>query len=477
MKKQLPSVTLAVIDTHNYGDAIASLKRSLTQIEPARSVFLTNIQTYNPKLPFEVIKIDKLENKAAYSNFVIKELYKHFDTDFVLVTQHDGWVLNGDAWRDEFMDYDYIGAAWLEQDGYNVGNGGFSLRSKRLQYILGMDEFLQAAHPEDAVICRLYRPYLETKYGIKFAPDEVADKFSFELREPVCATFGFHGKFHQPFKPTVVIKRSAAMGDVIATEPLLEYYHNKGYNVALDTNVDFFYLFIQHYEGRFPVKHISQLDKRIPVTTIDLDGSYEDNPNQLHLKSYYETAGIIDGKIKNPKLHFVIGEHNRLFQKYVVIHSDIRDQQSRNISGVDWEEVVKHLNSKGYLAVQVGGSYHENIEGAVQIKTVATNFLMYVIAGASLFVGVDSGPASIAVATNIPSVIFFGSVNPENIHPDLSNVLAIHNHGKNVCEKPFCWANTPGSTTGTKCYIDDEEPPCSLFTTEQAIEGINKMLK
>ena len=31
-------------------------------------------------------------------------------TDFVLTIQHDGFILNPDAWRDDFFDYDYIGA-------------------------------------------------------------------------------------------------------------------------------------------------------------------------------------------------------------------------------------------------------------------------------------------------------------------------------------------------------------------------------
>ena len=42
-------------------------------------------------------------------------------------------MLDGAAWRPEFLDYDYIGAVWPHVlDKYNVGNGGFSLRSKAL---------------------------------------------------------------------------------------------------------------------------------------------------------------------------------------------------------------------------------------------------------------------------------------------------------------------------------------------------------
>ena len=57
------------------------------------------------------------------------DLYKHINTDFCLVVQYDGKVSDPDLWNDDFLNYDYIGAAWT--DGY-VGNGGFTLRSKKL---------------------------------------------------------------------------------------------------------------------------------------------------------------------------------------------------------------------------------------------------------------------------------------------------------------------------------------------------------
>lgn len=473
MKVKLPNVTLCIVDCYNYGEAISALKRSLAQIEPAKAIFLTDIKASNPNFPFEIIKIDKISNKAEYSAFILKELNKYIETDYVLIIQHDGYILDGNAWDEKFLEYDYIGASWLETDGYNVGNGGFSLRSKKLQHILATDDFIKPIHSaEDVMICRLYRPYLEEKYGIKFAPEEIADKFSYELREPVQPTFGFHGKFHEPYKKTMVVMRSAALGDCIAIEPLLEYYHNKGYRVVIDMPLHFALVYAVHY---FNVMHISQItDKRIPLTVIDLDGSYEAKPKQLHLQSYYETAGITDGVIRNPKLHFPIGDHNRLFKNYVVLHIDNRDQKYRNVYGVDFIEVVRELNNKGYNVVQVGLTDHEDVYGAIQFNTPTTNLLLCLISGASGFVGVDSGPAAMAVACNKPSVIFFGSVDAKVIHPDLSNVEVVE-YAK-VCDTPKCWGDVENGTTGKECVVDKEAPPCTQFTTKMAIDAINKRL-
>ncbi len=127
---------------------------------------------------------------------MIKELAPHVDTDFALLVQWDGFVVNADAWSDDFLDYDYIGAKWIfHTDGHNVGNGGFSLRSRRLLEAL-RDPHVVPGAVEDDAICRTYRTYLEATHGIRFAPEAVADRFSFEASYWTSPPFGFHGLFN-----------------------------------------------------------------------------------------------------------------------------------------------------------------------------------------------------------------------------------------------------------------------------------------
>ena len=133
-----------------------------------------------------------------YSKFMVKELNNYFTTDYVLVFQHDGFILNPDAWRADFFDYDYIGAVWWAEEDYfintpktikGMGNGGFSLRSKRLCSML-QSENIVCDGAEDFVICTKYREYLES-LGIKFVPTEIAERFSVEYK-PYSNEFGFH---------------------------------------------------------------------------------------------------------------------------------------------------------------------------------------------------------------------------------------------------------------------------------------------
>lgn len=475
--KNIDRLTLILVDTVNYGNAVNSLQKSLAQIKPARTIFFTDIELDLSHIGVEVIKVESsIKSKRDYSEFIIKKLGKYITTEYVLVTQWDGWVLNGDSWNDEFYKYDFIGAPFLYIDDRNVGNGGFSLRSKKLQDILMKDDFIEICDPEDEILARLYRHYLEEVYGIKYPSVELADTFSFELRTPVYDTFGFHGFFHPPFQKTIMITRKGAMGDVIALEPVLHYFHKKGYKVVLNTLQPFFNLFVAHY---FKVHHPNEMDERIEYKEYNLDMAYEVQPKRLHLDSYYEMCDVpIEERVyRNPRLSMSFNPRTgRLFYKYVVIHNDIREQASRNITGINWVIITHELKKQGYAVFQIGVGKHEKIPGAIYMATPSEPMLMWLVGGADIFIGIDSGPSHIAIAYEVPAIIFYGSVDPKNLIPDLSNVIAINNHTKNICEKPYCWADTIGCV-GTKCYIDDEKPPCNIFDTDEVIMAISHLIK
>jgi len=475
--KNLKDVTLVIADTYNYGSAVASLKKSMAQCNFGRVIFFTNIPI---KLAgIDIIQIPELKGKDAYSYFILKEAYKYITTNYVIVSQHDSWVLDGEQFDNRLYNVDYAGALWLENDGLANGNGGFSWRSRMLMETVANDELMIVTAPEDVQLCRTYRRYFEKKYGLVWASDEICEQFSFELRIPNRKTFGFHSYFHPPFKPTIVVKRMAAMGDVIQVEPLLQYFHDKGYRVVLDTMPQFLLLFISHY---FPVYSLAGLDQRIldGARVINLDMSYESQPEKLHLQTYFEYAGVPEEEykpyLKNPTLSlgFNLDGATKIFKKYVVFHTDNRAQGGRRIHGVDWQAVVRHVTEMGYTAIQVGRDDTAIIKNAIQVNCTNENFLSYVVGGADMMVGIDSGISHIASAFKVPSVICFGSVDPKVIHADLSDKIIIHNHDEGVCDKPFCWGSTVG-TEGVKCYIDEQLPPCSIFKTSQILEAITKL--
>ena len=195
----LDRITLICADTACHSLAYRALRKSLEQITPRRAIFFTDIVPIDDPpgaFPIETIHVDTLTSVDAYSQFMIKGLAHHIETDFVLIVQWDGFVLGAAQWRDSFYDHDYIGAPWSwHPEGMQVGNGGFSLRSKKLLEAL-QDSAIDDFSPEDSAICHRYRALLDSKYGIRFAPADLAAHFSFERSYPKHKTFGFHGVFN-----------------------------------------------------------------------------------------------------------------------------------------------------------------------------------------------------------------------------------------------------------------------------------------
>jgi tetratricopeptide (TPR) repeat protein len=187
---KVPATTLACVDTANYALAAHALRRTLEQCDFERALFFTDADLQVEGV--ETVRIAPIRSLEDYSRFIIKDLDRHVESDHVLVMQWDGYVLDGARWSAEFQRFDYVGAPW---QGGEIGNGGFSLRSKRLLRAL-QDPAVTDLTPEDLAICRTYRPMLEERYAIRFAPAEVAARFSFEMLPPPGPTFGFHGVHH-----------------------------------------------------------------------------------------------------------------------------------------------------------------------------------------------------------------------------------------------------------------------------------------
>ncbi|HTS21518.1 MAG TPA: DUF5672 family protein [Casimicrobiaceae bacterium] len=191
---ELPGVTLCCIDTAHPELALRALRRSASLVRFARTLLLTDATAAIPGI--DVRPIASLASRDEYSRFVLKQLLRYIETDHVLLVQWDGYVVHPDAWRDDFLACDYLGAKWFWHDAsQNVGNGGFSLRSRKLLQAL-QDERIRLSGAEDETICRVFRPLLEKEHGVRFGSETLADAFAFEAAYPVRPTFGFHGLFN-----------------------------------------------------------------------------------------------------------------------------------------------------------------------------------------------------------------------------------------------------------------------------------------
>lgn len=467
---ELNQISLIAVAGNKQGETITALYKCMRECKFATVKLITNIDIKLPDI--EVINVGGLDSWEKYNYFIVKELTNYFDTDMCLIVQYDSWILNGDCWNNEFLNYDLVSAKWLDiGKPYNVGNGGFSLRSKRLQDILSQDKFITTTCPEDVAISKVYGQYLIDHYGIKFASEDVADKFSFELNEPTHPTFGFHNFHWRAFTEHVVIKRDGACGDLIMAIPLMDYYHKKGYQVVLDTKREYMDLFQWH---QYWIKHISQMNANIkPIKSIDLNQAYEVKPKQSVLESYYEMAGIEDGKLINSKLNFPLTNDKKLFKKYILIHNDETNMSHRNCHGVNWSFVVDYYVRLGYLVFQIGRNIKEEV--APYLNTEATATLLYALKGADCVIAIDSGVAQMSVALGTPTVIFFGSVDSKLRYHNFENIEVIHSPCVKK-EDDFCYHSELASQIGVTCKYDKKLPPCTNYDMYQVMKATNKLL-
>jgi glycosyltransferase involved in cell wall biosynthesis len=203
----LKNLTLVSIDTRPpmtaTHDAVFVARKTMEQIGFARKMAFVSDEypissRYPPPDDLEVAYIKPFLGVPDYERFVMKVLPDYIETDFFLSIQPDGYMLNGSAWDDRFLEYDYIGAPWFWNG--TVGNGAFCIRSKRLALELQKPEYEPS--PMDTNTCVKYRAQLEAK-GFKFAPVELAACFSVE-NLPYEGQLGWHGD--NPFNGEKVVE-------------------------------------------------------------------------------------------------------------------------------------------------------------------------------------------------------------------------------------------------------------------------------
>lgn len=193
----LPDVTLCAATSVNVEATLRALEASLAQADFAACLLFTDAQVRPDHPGIRIVPIQRLATAQAYSAFLLGQLADHVETSHCLVVQWDGHVIDARHWDPAFLDHDYIGASWPQfGDGHDVGNGGFSLRSRQLLQACQSPRF-QQAHSEDVLIGRVHRPWLESQ-GLRFAPRHLADRFSAERAGDPQHSFGYHGVWHMP---------------------------------------------------------------------------------------------------------------------------------------------------------------------------------------------------------------------------------------------------------------------------------------
>ncbi len=196
------NLTIVAVDTANHSLTTRAIEQAVKVTDASRVLVLSDQDIY-PGSKF--VKIDPI-TQVEYSRVVLKDLAPHIETDHYMVIQYDGMPIDPNQWRNEYLDYDYIGAPWpWGPENRRVGNGGFSIRSRRIaelcadpRVVFNPPGYGDNNYMEDTHICHMYRDWLESQ-GCRWAPVALASNFSAEIPGGRFETYGFHGTLCLPY--------------------------------------------------------------------------------------------------------------------------------------------------------------------------------------------------------------------------------------------------------------------------------------
>jgi Protein of unknown function (DUF5672) len=198
---KLLSITLVMVETREHELARLAVEDCLRVAEFGDVVIVTDKPeqfdglSCNPRFH----TVSDWPTKEGWARSMWYDIPPLVRTSHILAIQWDAWICDTMMWRDEFLNYDYIGAPWWYKDGKNVGNSGFCLKSTRLARYLAKNRDIYPCDTsiEDDLLCRKYRPKLED-VGFRWAPERIACDFSFEgcAGNKPTKHFGFHAAFN-----------------------------------------------------------------------------------------------------------------------------------------------------------------------------------------------------------------------------------------------------------------------------------------
>ena len=233
----LGQLTLFCVDTRTPDMSIWAMNQCLQKATFNDAILVTdkNILHDVPK-NIHIESAPPIDCIEDYSNYLQSDLSSYIQGTHMLVMQWDSFIVNPQLWDDHFLDYDYIGAPWPHHPETPVGNGGFSLRSRKL-FTAMQNPLYKKTHPEDQSICIHNKDILKNNLGIYIAPLKIANQFAFE--RAYRPTFGVHGFFNfakildsEELKKMIEIIPASLLGKIDTYDLIEDLYQKKQSNLA-----------------------------------------------------------------------------------------------------------------------------------------------------------------------------------------------------------------------------------------------------
>jgi len=267
----------------------------------------------------------------------------------------------------------------------------------------------------------------------------------------------------------ILFLRDTGFGDTLWTEPVVQALLDKGHEINLF--VPHPSVFANHPS---PKLHLNDWNF-FPWEEEPINLSLRYDPKMHVLEAYRKQLGLQDMKLRYPQLYLSEHEKTRRIQgDYALLHLDLYTAPQnlpRNIYGIEWEKVTEFLKAKGITPLQITG--RSTLSVAPVTPTSDFRDVISLMLHAKLFIGLDSGPSHIAALMRIPSVLFFGYVNPLYRHLDQKRKVFL----QSSCPFAHCYHESKTEIPTCRRVEPGEAPPCCINDTKSVLEAIEKALK
>ena len=220
----------------------------------------------------------------------------------------------------------------------------------------------------------------------------------------------------------IVIRRKAAIGDVLLTTPVIRQLRHDKPQSPVMIITDFPELFWKNADVTTASKQM-----QIPpdALTINLDMAYENRPMTHIIDSYAEVSGV---KVQDYQLSMPIEESRLEWGKETVkdvhkpravIAPGPTTWQGKNWTLGGWAAVCNYLKQKGFAVMVIGshaGVRNYELGGVLDFRgKTDIHQSAALLSMSDLFVGVDSFPLHLAMSQRVPAVGLFGVTYPDFI--------------------------------------------------------------
>lgn len=270
--------------------------------------------------------------------------------------------------------------------------------------------------------------------------------------------------------PIIVLRRSAAIGDVVASTAVADKIIEQGFNVVF-----------QAHSGVHCVlrRHPGIIDIAEPRSAphVNLDECYEKDPNRKtrHFNEMFmESAnnqlrarGIYIGEPRNCTPKLVLRESDRQAsgnflvaypKPWIFIVPRSNAWAARTVSDGVWSQAARQMKGTTFWL-----GTHPGPPGIVDLKVRHFDTLMQWLSAADLLVTVDTGPMHVAAAFGIP-ILALGQASSPDLHlTDQRDFQTIWPEGLGCLN---CQANI--------CPKNAWQPPCQAFDPAKIAAAVNK---